>query len=617
MVKKWWSRVVNWFLADYLVKVQDSYQRARIRITFNFSFIFLVLGIPPLTQFWVDGRMFQFWFAVATRFVYISIPFLLKYQERLRPAAFSFGIAGFGTLFVNTYFDAGQPTMATGLWASVMILFIFFTLNERWGTMAIVLFSVFVGILDLMENMGHGFHGASDLPPFKQSFIIHVILMLFLYILLSEYLRQSRRAEQELQFSLTMESTLNKELESQLVQLSEGEEQLRKAKLKAEKLARARTDFLSNMSHEIRTPMNGVVGIANVLLEESPKPEQRENLEILKFSAENLLSLIDNILDFNKLESGKIVVDARPFALHDLMNRSLRLWEANANRKQLQLVCEIEPNVPNWVVSDPFKLTQIINNLMNNAIRFTDQGGVSLKAALVEETQSHVKVRISVSDTGMGISQEELDRIFDTFFQAKNNPDSARGGSGLGLAIVKRLVNLFNGQLTAESTVGEGTSFQMEFFFGKTKPPVTTKKLNRSSDPLAERHILLVEDNLTNRLVARKILSRWRVTVEEVENGQMAVEALQRNTHYDAILLDLQMPVLDGYATAEWVRKQPDEFYKTVPIIALTAAALPEVRERILQLGVNDFITKPFDPEELKEKLTRVLLGREPENSAS
>ncbi|MEL6534846.1 MAG: histidine kinase dimerization/phospho-acceptor domain-containing protein, partial [Bacteroidota bacterium] len=374
--------MVNWFLADYLVKVQDSYQRARIRITFNFSFIFLVLGIPPMTQFWAEGRYFQFWFAVLTRLIYVAIPFVLKYKESLRPSAIGFAFTGFGTLMVNTYFDAGQLTMATGLWASVIILFIFFTLNERWGTTAIVVFGLFLGVIELLEKIGFDFSNASQYPPFQQSFIIYAILLLFIYILLSEYLRQSRRAEQELQFSLTMESTLNKELENQLTQLSEGEEQLRKAKLKAEKLARTRTDFLSNMSHEIRTPMNGVVGIANVLLEENPKPEQRENLEILKFSAENLLALIDNILDFNKLESGKLVVDARPFSLHDLMQRSLRLWEANANRKQLNLEFQLGTDVPNWVVSDPFKLTQIINNLLNNAIRFTDHGSVTLSAEL-------------------------------------------------------------------------------------------------------------------------------------------------------------------------------------------------------------------------------------------
>ena len=609
-VKKVWNKLTNWFLADYLVHVQDSFQRARIRLTFNLAVFYLLLGTPPLIEFWTSGRKIQFFVSLAVLGIYFSIPFLLKLLHRLLPAALLFGVSGVILLATNNYFVEGELTMLTGLWGMVIVLYVHFVLGKRWGAIFTIGYGLHIIGFWYLNTIDYAYPLTQDLgPQADPPVLIQLIPLAFLYYLVWEYLRQGKRAEQELQFSLTMESRLNRELEEQLEKQQMQEEVLRKAKQVAERSARMRTDFLSSMSHEIRTPMNGVVGIANVLLQEDPKPEQRENLEILRFSAENLLSLIDNILDFNKLESGRMVLDARPFSLPELLQRATRLWQANADRKGLKLSYTMGKEVPDWVVGDPVKLTQIMNNLINNALRFTDKGGVTLSAELVEELDRHVRIALEVTDRGVGIPDEELEKVFDTFFQAKQN-EHGRGGTGLGLAIVKKLIELFNGTIQVQSEVGVGTRFRLEFFLGKTQAPKVEVATKVDKDPLCDRHVLVVEDNLTNRLVARKILSRWRIAVEEAENGKLAIEALVRSPYYDAILLDLQMPEMDGYETAEWIRSQSDPYFKSVPIIALTAAALPEVRERILQLGVDDFITKPFDPQELREKLERLIIQR-------
>ena len=607
MIQNIWAWVSNWFLSDYLVKVQDGSTRARIRMVFNFAWFYLILGILPVVQFALEGRIFQLMYSSGAVLLFLSVPFLLKYTQRLEVGALIFGFGGVIQLAVTEYFSHGELSYITAIWGIINVLFIYFTLERFWGSVFLGLFGLHIIIFSALRAIDYPFKTGSLPPMTHHSVFEKLIPLAFLVYLILEYLRQESRAREELQFSIAMETSLNNELEEQLVKLSERETELEGAKEKAEKLARSRTDFLSNMSHEIRTPMNGVVGIANVLLEETPKPEQRENLEALKFSAENLLYLIDNILDFNKLESGKMALDSRPVQLAQLMQRCLALWEANARHKNLKLVLDASDNLPDWISADPFKLTQMLNNLLNNAIRFTDKGGVTLSAELVEQKDEVAHLMLSVKDTGVGIPEEELEQIFDTFFQARNNEQHARGGSGLGLAIVKKLTTLMNATLTVESKSGEGTCFRLVIPFTITDRPRHQQANTKAADILADRHILLVEDNATNRLVARKILSRWRVAVEEAENGQIAIGKLSRFPMYDAILLDLQMPVMDGYATAEWIRKQKEEYFRTVPIIALTAAALSEVREKILDLGVDGFITKPFDPQDLRDKLTRVL----------
>lgn len=611
MLKKWWTQITQWFLGEYLVKVQDGFQRARIRLTYNFAFFYVLLGTLLLYQYWIEGRFFQLGVTLFLILLFGGIPFLLRKTHQLNGAALLFGFGGVIQMALSHYFAHGAFTMETGIWGAVNVLYIYFVLGNRWGAGFLGLFATHIFAFWVLNQTSYDYPGAEGFEDALQdsALLIHFIPLAFLFYLIREYWHQGKKAEQELQFALTMETTLNRELEAQLELLSKQEDDLRKAKLAAEQHARSRTDFLSNMSHEIRTPMNGVVGIANVLLEETPKPEQRENLEILKFSAENLLSLIDNILDFNKLESGRLELDVRPFELPEVLQRSVALWFPNAQRKNIDLNLELDPVLPSWVVSDPFKLTQIVNNLLNNAIRFTDKGGVTLAARLIEDTGHHVKVEVCVSDTGVGISEEEQESIFETFFQATNNPDSERGGSGLGLAIVKKLTRLFSAPLSVESSVGEGTTFKMLYYFGKAAAPPKVAAAIRQSNSLEGKKVLLVEDNVTNRLVARKILSRWKVIVDEAENGKFAIETLNEDTSYDLILMDLQMPVMDGYETAEWIRNQENAYFQKVPIIALTAAALPAVRERILQIGVNDFVTKPFDPQELKEKVIQLIFA--------
>ena len=379
---------------------------------------------------------------------------------------------------------------------------------------------------------------------------------------------------------------------------------LKQAKEEAEAASKAKTDFLSTISHEIRTPLNAVVGISHFLINDKPKKNQIESLESLKFSAENLTSIINDILDYNKLESGSIEFEMTEVNLRDLSKKIISAHMPSAKAKGVELILDFDNRIHETVLADATRIYQVVNNLIHNALKFTSKGYVKLKLDLIRHNAKSVKVLCIVSDSGIGISREKQAVIFEKFTQAGSSTTREYGGTGLGLAIIKRILNLVGSEIKVVSEVGKGAVFSFELSFSKVKrsPKPTIYEDSLADKKLKGKKVLLVEDNQMNIMVASKFLNKWELEVDVAMNGQEGVDKVAEN-QYDLVLMDLQMPVLDGYGATRQIRKQNQK----IPIIALTASALLRVRREVHAAGMNDYITKPFDPEELKRKIVYQL----------
>ncbi len=375
---------------------------------------------------------------------------------------------------------------------------------------------------------------------------------------------------------------------------------LKKAKEAAESAVKVKTDFLSTISHEIRTPLNAVVGISHFLINDEPKKDQVESLESLKFSAEHLTTIINDILDYNKLESGSIEFEMSEVNLKDLVSKIINVNQATANEKSLDLTLEFDEDIHEIVSADSTRIYQVINNLIHNAIKFTSEGFVKLKVMLLEDFADAQRVLFKVADSGIGISREKQDLIFERFTQAGSSTTREYGGTGLGLAIIKRILNLSGSDIKVISDEGKGAVFSFILHFEKLNESIKTEiyQEEREDQVLKGKKILLVEDNQMNVMVASKFLHKWELNVEVAHNGLEGVEMAAKH-EYDLILMDLQMPQLDGYQATRQIRERD----KRIPIIALTASALLKVRKEVQAVGMNDYITKPFDPKELKRKI--------------
>ncbi|PWK78049.1 PAS domain S-box-containing protein [Mucilaginibacter oryzae] len=378
------------------------------------------------------------------------------------------------------------------------------------------------------------------------------------------------------------------------------------AKEVAEKSSKFKSEFLSIMSHEIRTPMNAVIGTTNLLLSENPRPEQMEYLNTLKFSGESLLAIINDILDYNKIEAGKLELNHSPFNIHHLIHKIKQSFIQRASEKQLALDIIIDSSIPAELIGDAMRLSQVLNNLVSNAIKFTHKGGVTIRLDRDNITQSAIGIKFAVIDTGIGISPESFNIVFDPFTQDSQVINSDYGGTGLGLAITKRLVELHKGTISVSSELQKGTTFNFTISFvpaPDADAPVTPPApVNISDNNLQCMSILVVDDNKMNLMIAAKFLKRWNALVSEALNGRIAVDMVIANS-YDVVIMDLQMPVMDGFeATAIIKQTHPD-----LPIIALTADAMPETYEKALAADMVDYLTKPFVPEVLYAKLAKHL----------
>jgi signal transduction histidine kinase/DNA-binding NarL/FixJ family response regulator len=361
---------------------------------------------------------------------------------------------------------------------------------------------------------------------------------------------------------------------------------------------RTEKQFLANMSHEIRTPLNAILGFSTMLETTPLDKEQQEAVGFIRSAGRNLLTIVNDILDISKIEAGMLSLEVIPFSLTGLVDSLRTMMDPIVGEKGLQLIVKTDPALPDVVQGDPTRLTQILLNLLSNAIKFTKQGGITVNMQLASETADTVQVRILVQDTGIGIDSDALLHIFERFRQASDFTTRYYGGTGLGLNIVRSLVEMQKGWITVDSKPGEGSCFTLEIPYQKTDEKVASANWTEDAQ-LADVQplmILIAEDNMMNQKLAIQVLKRLGHVGVVAENGQKAIELLQQRS-FDLVLMDIQMPVMDGYTTTQHIRST---LHNKVPIIAMTAHALASERERCLQAGMNDFLPKPFQVNELQ-----------------
>ena len=379
----------------------------------------------------------------------------------------------------------------------------------------------------------------------------------------------------------------------------------RQSKIAADEARKTQEQFLANMSHEIRTPMNGVIGMTQLLSGTNLTEEQKEYVDTIRDSADNLMVIINDILDLTKISAGRINIDEVDYVFADIIKNSIQINRFKATEKGLNLRFAIDPRIHHVLAGDPFRLNQILVNLVGNAIKFTEAGDVSLTVHLLEETADSVSLQFIIKDTGIGIEPGKLETIFERFTQASSATTRKYGGTGLGLTITRQLIELQGGSIHVTSKPGQGSTFTfyLPIKKGAISPGEKPAELQQSSsDSLSGIKILLVEDNLVNQKVAVKILSLQGANVTIANHGLEAIDLLSGG-EYDIILMDIQMPEMDGYETTRYIRTKMTGAFTSIPIIAMTASALISEKDKCLVAGMDDYITKPFQAKALFEKI--------------
>ncbi|WP_420581452.1 ATP-binding protein [Reichenbachiella sp.] len=387
-------------------------------------------------------------------------------------------------------------------------------------------------------------------------------------------------------------------------------EELNKQKRKAEMATKAKAEFLSMISHEIRTPLNAIIGIGHILAHESPSQDQMTYIQNLRWSGDNLLAIINDVLDFNKIEAGKVNFESTPFNIRHSISGVLESMRMKANEQNCKLIKSIEDNLPDFLIGDPTRFIQILNNLVSNAVKFTMNGTVRLDAQYRSIDETMIELEVNVSDSGIGITEDKLTQIFEHFSQADSKINRKFGGTGLGLTITKQLIELQGGEISVESELGVGSNFKIVIPFKlpnefeiRERQAASTNYLDLS---LKGASVLIVEDIAVNRLVVEKFLAEWEVSTDFAENGMEAINKVIAGK-FDLVLMDLQMPVMDGFIATSEIRKLPRNKYRNLPIVALTAASISEVSSEVFDAGMNDIVSKPINPAELFRTIAKFV----------
>lgn len=386
-------------------------------------------------------------------------------------------------------------------------------------------------------------------------------------------------------------------------QQKEFETKLDEARKTAEKASQIKSDFLSMISHELRTPLNAISGSVYSLLQENPNDIQKNTLNTINFAVDNLIIMINDLLDFQKIEAGKLTIEKAPFHLKELVEQVMKGLSFHARDSKNDMQLHLGDGLDITVKGDKTRISQILNNLITNALKFTHDGHVDVSLQLKESGQNKVKVYFEVKDTGIGIAPENQEKIFQDFDQVKPSFSTKYGGTGLGLSITRRLLSLMGGTIQLDSEVGVGSKFYFELEFDLASEKIShNHNFNGYSKDFSTLHLLMAEDNDVNALVLGKIIKKWGYTYERVGDGAQALDAV-KSKKYDCILMDIQMPVMDGFESTSEIKK-----ISNTPVIALTAAAKLEIMEKIDEIGFDGFVAKPIDAAELLKKIKEVIL---------
>lgn len=578
--------IFNWSLKKALETEPDSFIKARVRIIYTILFFSLIKAATVIVIGSAHDQWLQVVRAGVAAVIYIALfKVLLSAPARLKQLAHILLSVGVLIIWTNIFIYAHRVNLVSVQFVFMVVLSSFYTLGSVWGIgysivgmLPVLLFLLFKGNVDM------SFSGASQelaSPGYEIIVVLNFVSMVVAHYLFFE----------AFSVNIAEKEKLNQKL---LVSVAEAQE-----------LAASKSNFLSTISHELRTPLNSVIGMAELLIDDKPEKRQEENLKVLQFSALDLLSLINNVLDFNKIDSDKMVLEATPFCLAEFMQNISAGLGIKAREKLLDFALEVDPLLEEVnIVSDPTRLSQLIYNLVSNAIKFTDKGGVTIKLEYVSSKPGTVEVLFSVTDTGIGIHPDRHDKIFDLFTQAESSTTRKYGGTGLGLAIVKQLLGLFNSEIRLESSPHIGSKFFFTIPFTTTTEVLgVAKPASADKADLSHMKVLIAEDYAFNRLIMKMQLDKLNLTYDLVENGLQAYEACMSG-RYDAILMDLHMPELDGYEATKQIRAHADPAKSKMPIIAFTASV--NEQQKIFDAGFNDYLYKPVNLNDLRDKLEKV-----------
>lgn len=578
-------------------------------ITLNsVSFSLVGVALLFLVAFYINNSVSLSWFFLSEAVAFALIPILARKGYENTSKFLLIAYVDIGIIILSSVFGKNMLIQTFLVPACGLSILLFDRNNMRLRNIGIGLSVVSYFVLDyiIFEKI---YITSDESTIIKWSILSAAFIST--WMVFNKFSESKDIAEEETKKLLEETQDLNQQLLEKKRQLEQNLVKLEEAKKKVEEGSKAKTEFLSTMSHEIRTPMNAIIGMTNLLVKDNPREDQLEQLEILDFSAKTLLSLINDVLDFSKIESGKIELEKVDFDLRHLLRSILESFRFNTEKKGIKLDLEIDDGLTEILRGDPSRLTQILNNLVGNAVKFTEEGSVTIRASKLEDINGEMRLEFRVIDTGVGISEDKQDKIFESFTQERADTTRVFGGTGLGLTISKKLIDLMNGTIRVESEKGEGSTFIVEVELEKGDEEKVEKihapgQLDIES--LEGIRVLLVEDNAINQKVMTRFLEKWDIKISVANNGEEALKMAAKE-NYHVILMDLQMPVMDGYQASQQIRALDDPRRRNVPIIALTAAALKEVKEKVFASGMNDFITKPFNPVELQNKLEHYVIN--------